>query len=369
MKLYISLFNNFYSNTTQFASSMKILDSQYIDNWIFIKVIKNYVKINQDFNDVFDFEKNSAKLTNFTTYMIQGKLFDRTSEPFECQSSLIFSWGYESPANMKISQIKGTFQTGDSCLIPLQLKFSLNISDNSRDLLMTCLYSFVVSLLCVSQFFSTIWLNQQIVDSFTNSNVVSLFTVGQNIVWNAYGCLCHFFLAVNNDDYIVQFGIPAFLYFANFSVFELRLLYNLWKNQNIAELNDINTIRKKLVKFYITFYVFLFLSLFFVTKFYFEEAYILLALIITWSPQIIYNSLYNNRVSLPLINIFLNTFNKILIPIYFRGCSQNIFHIKYNTTFIYICLVIISAQVNYFIYLDYCLVYANSFWPQIFHSM
>jgi hypothetical protein len=170
--------------------------------------------------------------------------------------------------------------------------------------------------------------------------------VGQNIIWNAYGCLCHFYFAVNHDKYVPHFGIPAFFYFINFSVFELRLLYNLWRNQNIHELNDANVIRRKLIKFYIIFYVFLFLSLFFVTKFYFEAPYILAAVIITWIPQIIHNAMYKNNSSMPLIALILITFNKILIPFYFRGCPKNLFQLKTDINIIYVCTGIIVFEVR-----------------------
>jgi hypothetical protein len=140
-------------------------------------------------------------------------------------------------------------------------------------------------------------------------------------------------------------GIPAFFFFINFAIFELRLLYNLWRNQNIGELNNPNQIRKRLIKFYITFYIFLFLSLVFVTKFYFEKIYIIAAFIITWIPQIIHNAVYRNQISLPLITIFLNSLNKVIIPVYFRGCPKNIFRVKPDLGFLLIALSIVGVEI------------------------
>jgi hypothetical protein len=74
-------------------------------------------------------------------------------------------------------------------------------------------------------------------------------------------------------------------------------------------------------------------------------------LTITWIPQILHNAIYRNQTSIPLINIILNTLNKILIPIYFRGCPTNIFYVKTDMNFIYFCLGIIGFELL-FLYLQ-----------------
>lgn len=141
-------------------------------------------------------------------------------------------------------------------------------------------------------------------------------------------------------------GIPAFIFFLNFSIFELKLLYNLWRNQNNAEfINNPASIRSRLLKFYITFYVFLFMSIFFVTKFYFVKPYIIGAIAITWIPQIVHNFYNKNQASLPIIVIFTNTLNKVLIPLYFKGFKDNIFYLRTDINLVYLCCFIISIQV------------------------
>lgn len=147
--------------------------------------------------------------------------------------------------------------------------------------------------------------------------------------------------------YSYQFGIPAFLYFANFSIFELKMLYTIWKNQNSRYMYDAAMIRKKLVQFYFTFYIIMFFSLFYVMRFYFDKTYIFYALLLTWMPQIIYNAIYKNRMSMPLINIFLNSLNKVLLPFYFRGCPDNFFQISHDYSFIAICFICMVAEVTF----------------------
>ncbi len=61
------------------------------------------------------------------------------------------------------------------------------------------IYSTLVSILILFQIYTTLHMNKKIIDNFTNSGSISIFTVGQNTLWNAYGCLFHFFIAVNNE--------------------------------------------------------------------------------------------------------------------------------------------------------------------------
>ena len=142
-------------------------------------------------------------------------------------------------------------------------------------------------------------------------------TICQSVIWNTYNCLCHFFLAINMDRYIKFFGIPAFLFFANFSIFEIKLLYIVWRNQNLNNLFDTFEVRRKLMRFYVVFYIFIFLCLFWVTKFYFIKSYIFVAILFTWLPQIYFNYSTKNKISLPILNVVLMSLNKISIPVIF----------------------------------------------------
>lgn len=139
------------------------------------------------------------------------------------------------------------------------------------------------------------------------------------------------------------------LYFANFSIFELKLLYNLWRIKNTRYMNDPLILRRKLIQFYFMFYFIMFFSLFYVLKFYFDPPYIYFALIFTWLPQIIFNAIYKNKMSMPLINIVLTSLNKMFIPFYSRGCPENLFQIKSNSTFINICVLSIILEI-FFLY-------------------
>ena len=122
-------------------------------------------------------------------------------------------------------------------------------------------------------------------------------------------------MAIFFDKYIKFFGVPALIYFLNFTIFEIRLLYKTWANQNINNRYDSFEMRRKMMKYYVIFYIFIFLSLFLVTKFYFIKLYITITVTFTWIPQIIYNFINNNKTSLPLICVIIMSLNKIMIPV------------------------------------------------------
>ncbi len=88
----------------------------------------------------------------------------------------------------------------------------------------------------------------------------------------------------------------------------------------------------------------MFFSLFYVMKFFFEKPYIFSAVIFTWVPQIIYNAMYKNKLSMPLMNIILVSLNKIFLPFYFRGCPENFFQLSHDYTFILLCLACLIIE-------------------------
>jgi len=147
-----------------------------------------------------------------------------------------------------------------------------------------------------------------------------------------------------------QFGIPAFLYFFNFSIFEIRLLTNLFNMKNSRLFNDPNLLRRKLIRFYFLFYLVMFFSLFYVMKFFFEKPYILIAISGTWIPQIIYNLIYDNRLSMPLINVFLFSLNKIFLPFYYRGYSDNLFQLSTDNKLLTFGSLLMIFEVLIYIY-------------------
>jgi len=84
----------------------------------------------------------------------------------------------------------------------------LFIEEEYEDYANVIAYSVIVCIFALAQIFNTLWLNKQVNSSNTLANSISLVTIVQNAVWNAYGCLCHFFLTVG---YEVKFKLRKFI--------------------------------------------------------------------------------------------------------------------------------------------------------------
>lgn len=60
-------------------------------------------------------------------------------------------------------------------------------------------YSIFSSIISLLGIFSTIWLSIKTTSSVQNSKAISLITLGQNIIWDAYGCITNFFIMAGDD--------------------------------------------------------------------------------------------------------------------------------------------------------------------------
>ena len=120
------------------------------------------------------------------------------------------------------------------------------------------------------------------------------------------------------------FTFPAILYFINFSMFEIRILHHLIRNQNLDQDDTSIILRKKLLIFYFSFCknytnktidIIMFFSMFLALKFLFYKHYFFISVLFTWTPQIISNFFTYNRLLMPLINVVLLSINKLVVSV------------------------------------------------------
>lgn len=316
-----------------------ILDGNYIDKWI---NINSYSMLGNNLNIT-----NTTFQQEFITTVDYGEIFEKISLNYKCHSRITFNWTDsikdDHSQSSDYSLFKGSFISDCGFAnLTFNLLLANPIEDNNR----IALYSVLVSFLAISQIFHSLYLTMKIANSQTYAKSLSLITLGQNIVWNAYGCLCHFFMTVKYEQYSYYFSTPAMLYFINFSIFELRLLYNVWSIKNLRLINNATSLRRKLIQFYFTFYIVMFFALFYVMRFYFNKSYIFAAIMLTWLPQILYNFIYNNKRSMPLINIILMSINRVALPIYIRGFKDNIFQLRADIDFVLLFLICFILEVK-----------------------
>jgi len=210
----------------------RLLDGHFIDKWLLVRSfnrpywnltignnsIEQHLNSFIDYGEIFekiDYEgnegselpseisentENSENNINSTTSSSSSS----SSEPSKysmsslnnCRSIIKLDWNNNTLNSSNLTNIMGSFSS--SCGFN-NFTFNLELEKEDEDYPKVMLYSVIVTCLALSQIFNTIWITLKINDSQTFANSISLITVLQNIVWNAYGCLCHFFLTVNYD--------------------------------------------------------------------------------------------------------------------------------------------------------------------------
>lgn len=210
----------------------RLLDGHFIDKWLLVRSfnrpywnltignnsIEQHLNSFIDYGEIFekiDYEgnerselpseisentENSENNINSTTTSSSSS----SSEPSKysmsslnnCRSIIKLDWNNNTLNSSNLTNIMGSFSS--SCGFN-NFTFNLELEKEDEDYPKVMLYSVIVTCLALSQIFNTIWITLKINDSQTFANSISLITVLQNIVWNAYGCLCHFFLTVNYD--------------------------------------------------------------------------------------------------------------------------------------------------------------------------
>lgn len=88
-------------------------------------------------------------------------------------------------------------------------------------------------------------------ESISYSKSLSLVSISYNSLGNSYNFLCNFYFAYNLYYDPIYFILPGSLFFICFSVFDIKLLLNLWKIKYLPSFNDNETIKLNLFRFYL----------------------------------------------------------------------------------------------------------------------
>jgi Txe/YoeB family toxin of Txe-Axe toxin-antitoxin module len=174
----------------------RLLDGHFIDKWLLVR------SINSIYSNVS--MTNTSFTQTFKSYVDIGEIFEKVNLVSniysDCKSTISLDWSKGNNTNNSVDFINGSFISncgfGD-------IYFSLESEKEDEDYSKVMIYSVFVTILAISQIFNSIWLMTKINNSQTYANSVSIITLLQNIIWNAYGCLCHFFLTINYDVSII----------------------------------------------------------------------------------------------------------------------------------------------------------------------
>ena len=145
-----------------------------------------------------------------------------------------------------------------------------------------------------------------------------------SVIWNFIYFTIHFEIAIQKP-YYHYLSLPAFWYFMVSFVFEFRLLILCWRAQYVLPNNfDTNTIRRKLVAFYIRFYFTCLLLYIFNTLIIYNSALLFMFNASIWLPQIYRNYKKRCRQTPDMSFAVALTCCHSFLPIYMRGCPYNL---------------------------------------------
>ena len=158
-----------------------------------------------------------------------------------------------------------------------------------------------------------------------------IFTIIIHIMWCSIICCGNFFLALSQNNLLFEYGMPTILYFFLFSIFLLRILFFAWRSRNIDLIyRDMRLFKKKLIRFYLSFYSVLFFTLTSVKIWYTYFSMTFLMFICTWAGQIFYSAKKGTKPPMSYSYIFFVTTFKMIIPIYLKCYPNSIFSFKPN---------------------------------------
>ena len=158
-----------------------------------------------------------------------------------------------------------------------------------------------------------------------------IYTIIIHIMWSSIICCGNFFLALSQNNLIFEYGMPSIIYFCLFSIFLLRILFFAWRARNIDLVyRDIRLFKKKLIRFYLAFYIVLFFTLTSVKIWYSYFIMTFLLFLATWIGQIIYSAKRGTKPPMSYSYIFCVSFFKMFIPIYLKCYSNSIFSFRPN---------------------------------------
>ena len=324
------------NNKNSLKIKFKILEGNFMDKWAIItsESKKNY--------NLLLLESNAIK-GSFQSHITYGSELNIIENKI-CESFINIEF---IDLNEKYyNNIKGNF-TSENC--NLQFSFNFQIEDLNENYWIITNYSIIAIIINILSIINTIWTVYCINESDVFGKSLSLITVSENILWNSFGCLCNFVFTMYHNYYYINFGIISFLFFINFSIIDIRLLYTIWNIKFRHLFTNPLELRKKLIQFYFYFYLIMFFCFFFAMKFYFDKYYNLFGIFMTWVPQIIYNIKNKNKISPPILYLIIININRLFPLFYFRGYKNNFF--DYSTNYKYVfygsLILIVSTLILY----------------------
>ena len=311
-------FINFSTNNKIYPSQLYInfrfLKGDAIDNWMTITAII-YMK------DIFIDRKNPCFImlnSDYSNFVEIGKMFKR-DKYYRSSSNIELNLTKE---NSSIFGIDGLIELSNDFKNETIMYGATKIISNKYEKKIQ-IYTINISILVILVFIVNQITIKNINNSTANAKSLSIITLYNNLVWSGYGCFFHFYFILTDNRAYKYFSFIEAIFFINFSLTDYRFIDILWRLKNKEYLNNFEIFRKRTVRLYLMSYLSLFILLIFMVDLMFNAYLTIFIIIFTWLPQIIYNSYYYNRTSLPYSYIIINSIFRLYPSLYFFAYKNN----------------------------------------------
>ena len=345
-----SIYDNEYDNNyifisfkkhknTKLKTEIRQITQNYLTNWNrIVGYIEDY---NLDYNEIE--KKIEFKAIGFKVNVESGKIINSVYSFTDCFLDLELDFEILENNDINFKQIKGNIYSMckdiSNSEIIIKRKTYINYF----------LIFFISSILIVGLNNSnTLLIRNRFDEVFAKG--ISLITIYENI--RHYLCFVQllFILIIDLKKYILLFWIVLFI---NYPFIDMRFFNLIWRIKYREQLSNPNTRKKIMCKSMFSFFFFTFFSLLSVSRFYFTKENMLINSILTFFPQVIYNIIYNNEISIPYSICFSYFISKFYIILYFYLYKDNILLISNNIKLVIIVffihlisfLILLSQQI------------------------
>ena len=309
---------------------------EYIDS-------DKYVHLNHTFINL-TFYKKFRQFEDYMEYKLSDNNYGNVSLEIK-NSSMFQKYNYINGTN-NTNETNINNNTNISAIIyekNFEISFTGLAYGSKRYSKNTLNYSIFITVFCIIE----IYLSADFVKLVTNNDQMALntdiYTVLFHIMWTSLVCGVNFFMSLTRKSASYEYTMPSFCYFSLFSVFLLRILFLAWKARN-RDITDMNVFRKKLLRFYLLFYVFLFTTLISIKIWYSYFFFTFILFASTWICQIIYSAKKGTKPPMSYRYILSASLSKISICLYIKGFKNNIFGYRPNYLKVFIVSSVIMIE-------------------------
>ena len=346
--------------------SIKNYEGNYINHWLEHSsyILLKYLQFIPD-----KINNNFIIKGNLETELEYGELFDtKITRRFPCRSNFTFVFPLKNVSysikildgdnyNIEFSSIdEKNFKSKieSYCGFNMSLEMSSEEENNKyyykkEEKKEVFKYLILVLIVCILTFISDNIIFKNLNDNKDTAKCLPLFNICFNINWHFYCCLTHLRWSLDYKEYYYEFNSIGLIYTIMIIFYDFKLSCFFWSL--IPSYNRNRIYIQKRMLYYSSFYIFFTITLFFRFDFFASNIWIKIILFLTWTPQIIYNMIYNNKYIYPILNLISSSLDKLIFGIYFRGYNSNFFRIKGDLnviiiimTYLLFCFVILYLQ-------------------------